>query len=61
MPAGRAHKEEKKRAVSENEKKEVKPKDLKYAGVQETGLAMGAAKAIEERKKTTEKMLKELE
>lgn len=40
---------------------EVTPKDLKKAGVQDTGLAMNAAKIIYNKKKEMEKALKELE
>ena len=56
MPAGRAHKEEKKEAV-----RQTTPKDLKYVAVQEKGLVMDVAKSISDRKKEMEKALKESE
>lgn len=60
MPAGRAHKEEKKEII-QNTPKQARPEDLKYVGVQETGLAMTAANALQNRKKELEKALKENE
>jgi hypothetical protein len=44
-------------ALDELKKKEAKPDDLKWVGVQKTGAAMKAAEEIQKRKKETEKML----
>ena len=47
-------------AKSYKKPKKTQPKDLKKIGVQETGLAMQAAKKIAEQKKKRQKLLKEL-
>jgi hypothetical protein len=39
----------------------AKPEDLKYVGVQDTGMAMKAGKSIESRKKKMEDTMKNLD
>ena len=51
----------KRREKPEDEPRKTKPEDLKKVGVGESGLAMGAAKVIEQRRKQMEKALKEIE
>jgi hypothetical protein len=62
MPAGRAHKEEKKMFTpSVPIPRKAEPEDLSKIGVQKTGLAMGAAEAIKKNSLAMEKALKETE
>lgn len=64
MPAGRAHKEEKKQYYAympdeDAKKKQPQPEDLKKVGVQETGLAMTAAKSAKKYNEELQKVFEE--